>query len=194
MVKVISAVALAALLPYVTALFIPEYIRDHTKAFEHSDYEAPIHSADNAKVIEDHYIVVFHPHAEDHNIAQHHNFLLTALLGQPPIQGKSSQQTLGWRNPLNNLFGMVKHTYNITNQLKGYSGSFSKSAIDLVRKDPMVAWVEPDQIVTTYEQEKNAPWGLARISHRQTLSFGTFNKYDYDARGGEGITGITSYH
>ena len=37
------------------------------------------------------------------------------------------------------------------------------------------------------ETEKNAPWGLARISHRNTLSFGTFNKYLYSAGGGEGV-------
>lgn len=35
--------------------------------------------------------------------------------------------------------------------------------------------------------EKNAPWGLARISHRDSLSFGTFNKYLYAEDGGEGV-------
>lgn len=37
------------------------------------------------------------------------------------------------------------------------------------------------------EIEKNAPWGLARISHRDSLSFGTFNKYLYSENGGEGV-------
>src|SRR3954467_5238927 len=35
--------------------------------------------------------------------------------------------------------------------------------------------------------ETNAPWGLARISHRKSLSFGTWNKYLYAADGGEGV-------
>lgn len=35
--------------------------------------------------------------------------------------------------------------------------------------------------------EKQSPWGLARISHRNTLNFGTFNKYLYTATGGEGV-------
>ena len=35
--------------------------------------------------------------------------------------------------------------------------------------------------------ERDAPWGLARISHRKSLSFGTFNKYLYSADGGEGV-------
>lgn len=37
------------------------------------------------------------------------------------------------------------------------------------------------------ETESNAPWGLARISHRDSLNFGTFNKYLYAADGGEGV-------
>ena len=38
-----------------------------------------------------------------------------------------------------------------------------------------------------HEVEKNAPWGLARISHRDSLSFGTFNKYLYSEDAGEGV-------
>ena len=37
------------------------------------------------------------------------------------------------------------------------------------------------------ELESNAPWGLARVSHRDQLSFGTYNKYLYAAEGGEGV-------
>lgn len=38
-----------------------------------------------------------------------------------------------------------------------------------------------------HDTEKNCPWGLARISHRHSLSFGTFNKYLYSGHGGEGV-------
>lgn len=190
MVKVISVVALAALLPYVSALFIPASV----PSYHDSDYEAPIHTSGNAKTIKDHYIVVFHPHADESAIAQHHTFLQTTLLAQPPIDRTgSSQLRLGWHNPLNDLFGMVKHTYNITNTLKGYSGMFSAGAIDALRKDPNVAYIEQDQEVHIYNQEKNAPWGLARLSHKESLGFSTFNKYDYDARAGEGVTGILTW-
>lgn len=37
------------------------------------------------------------------------------------------------------------------------------------------------------EVEKQAPWGLARVSHRDTLGFGTFNKYLYTEDAGEGV-------
>jgi cerevisin len=36
--------------------------------------------------------------------------------------------------------------------------------------------------------QRSAPWGLARISHRPRLTFGTFSRYDYDNKGGEGVT------
>jgi cerevisin len=51
--------------------------------------------------------------------------------------------------------------------------------------------VERDSVVHTMEDtgelEKNAPWGLARISHRDSLTFGNFNKYLYAADAGEGV-------
>ena len=67
-------------------------------------------------------------------------------------------------------------------------------------------YVEKDSVVHTTashddgEIEKNAPWGLARISHRDGLSFGTFNKYIFAEDGGEGVdvyiidTGTNIHH
>ena len=51
-------------------------------------------------------------------------------------------------------------------------------------------YIERDQEVHTLDEgivEKSAPWGLARISHRDGLSFGNFNKYLYAEDGGEGV-------
>lgn len=45
----------------------------------------------------------------------------------------------------------------------------------------------PETPVSTASLEKNAPWGLARISHRDSLTFGTFNKYLFATEGGEGV-------
>ena len=62
-----------------------------------------------------------------------------------------------------------------------------------------IEYIERDSIVhtmvpTTEEEptcdgdlEKAAPWGLARISHRKKLGFGTYNKYLYASDGGEGV-------
>ena len=35
--------------------------------------------------------------------------------------------------------------------------------------------------------ERGAPWGLARISHRNPLKLSTFQKYEYVEEGGEGV-------
>lgn len=83
------------------------------------------------------------------------------------------------------------------------AGKFSEEALNEIRKSSEVAYVEMDQIVHTtddiygvdepfmgsdIETQKGAPWGLARISHRNRLTFGTFNKYEYSKDGGDGVT------
>ena len=55
--------------------------------------------------------------------------------------------------------------------------------VDYIERDSEVQTLGGDD----YETEKNAPWGLARISHRDSLTFGSWNKYLYAADGGEGV-------
>jgi cerevisin len=52
-----------------------------------------------------------------------------------------------------------------------------------------IEYIEQDSEVHSMAAttQKLAPWGLARISHRDGLSFGTFNKYVYSETGGEGV-------
>jgi cerevisin len=93
---------------------------------------------------------------------------------------------------VDDIFHGLKHTYNIAGGLMGYSGHFDEDTIEQIRQHPDVELIEKDQEVHTLgsdsgETEKNSPWGLARISHRDSLSFGTFNKYLYSADGGEGV-------
>jgi cerevisin len=74
--------------------------------------------------------------------------------------------------------------------IKGYAGRFAEGTINRLREMPEVSFIEKDSIVKTMELDvqRSAPWGLARISHRPKLRFGTFTRYDYDNRGGEGVT------
>ncbi|KAI0764380.1 peptidase S8/S53 domain-containing protein [Trametes elegans] len=111
-------------------------------------------------------------------------------------------------DPLADALEGLTHVYD--SHVKGYAGKFSESTIDQLRMLPEVDYVEKDQIVRTLEVErleaekhttqKGAPWGLARISHRAKLTFGTFTKYEYDTDGGEGVdvyvidTGINVNH
>ncbi|KAF8523247.1 peptidase S8/S53 domain-containing protein [Gautieria morchelliformis] len=82
----------------------------------------------------------------------------------------------------------LKHVYD--SHFKGYAGTFAQSTVDKIRARPEVNYVEVDQVVHTLNitVQKSAPWGLARVSHRPRLSFGTFTTYQYDPQGGEGVT------
>jgi len=84
--------------------------------------------------------------------------------------------------------------------ISGYAGRFTANVLDQIRRMPEVAYVEKDQIVRTQDIQNGAPWGLARISHRERLRFGTFSKYLHNSDAGEGVnvyvidTGINIHH
>lgn len=99
-------------------------------------------------------------------------------------------------------FAGVTHVYD--GHITGYAGRFTQNVIEQIRRLPEVKFVEKDQIVRTQDIQRSAPWvclpsvsmsmftfslikGLARISHRPKLTFGTFTKYEYDSDGGEGV-------
>lgn len=71
--------------------------------------------------------------------------------------------------------------------LNGYMGKFNKAVVEEIRKSPMVAYVEQDKTVRTYgtATQTGAPWGIARVSHRDLSS--SFD-YVYNTQGGEGVT------
>lgn len=130
------------------------------------------------------------------------NFLLAAHIDDPLVGDD---------------FAGINHIYE--GHITGYAGRFTDSVIEQIRRMPEVQFVEKDQIVRTQDTQRSAPWvrvyshshamvnshrftlqGLARISHRPKLTFGTFTKYEYDPNGGEGIdvyvvdTGINTNH
>jgi cerevisin len=84
--------------------------------------------------------------------------------------------------------------------VKGYAGRFTEQTINRIREMPEVNFIEKDQIVNALEVQHSATWGLARISHRPRLTFGTFTRYEYDTLGGQGVdvyiidTGINVEH
>lgn len=58
---------------------------------------------------------------------------------------------------------------------------------DTLQKKKKVAYVERDARVYAYDYQRPAPWGLARISHRQRLNDNTYNEYKFNANGGQGV-------
>ncbi|KAK5742042.1 proteinase B [Elasticomyces elasticus] len=148
---------------------------------------APILSASNAKEIADNYIILFKKHVTEKHAASHHSWVQDIHLN---VQTRKSELKKRSQTPMvDEIFGGLKHTYNIAGSLMGYSGHFDEDVIEQIRRHPDVDMIERDQEVHTLETalEKNAPWGLARISHRDQLGFGNFNKYFYANGSGEGV-------
>lgn len=151
---------------------------------------APILSTTEAEVVPDQYMVVFKKHVDSANAKKHHQWVQSVH-----SQRETDRMELRKRSQVpvtTDIFDGLKHTYNIVGGMMGYSGHFDDDTMEQIRRSPDVDYIEKDSIVTTqsgddYETEKNAPWGLARISHRSSLSFGTWNKYLYSADGGEGV-------
>ncbi|KAL1845364.1 hypothetical protein VTK73DRAFT_622 [Phialemonium thermophilum] len=178
---VLSLAAYAAAAPRVTVGTI------------HGD-AAPILSSSNAEVVPNSYLIKFKKHVTEASANEHHNWI-------QQIHGEKEEERIELRKrgqvPLmDQVFSGLKHTYKIGEHFMGYSGHFDDSVIEAIRRHPDVEYIERDSIVHTMattetkcdgETEKMSPWGLARISHRETLSFGTFNKYLYAADGGEGV-------
>ena len=146
----------------------------------HND-AAPIHSSSNAKAIPNSYMVVFKDHVNEAAAKDHHSWV------QLTHQDSQSYRTeLRKRSSFQEeAFEGLKHVYNIAN-LKGYSGHFDENTVEAIRRHPDVAFIEMDSEVQTLKEEpaieKNSPWGLARLSHRQGLTFSTFNKVCYSGR------------
>jgi cerevisin len=135
-----------------------------------------------ADVISEQYLVVFKNTAEDSSIDYHHECIKHVISTE-----KVKFEKRSGKGYMQELVSGIRHTYNFEN-LKGYSGRFSDDVLQKIRESDEVAYVEKDQTVYASELQKNAPWGLSRISHRDHLSFGTFNKYPYDDVAGEGVT------
>ncbi|CAI7610572.1 unnamed protein product [Penicillium viridicatum] len=152
----------------------------------HND-AAPILSSMTSQDIPDSYIVVFKKHVDQSSASAHQSWLQevhTAHTGRMELK-KRSLFDFDFE-----AFMGLKHTFQIAGSLTGYAGHFHEDVIEQIRRHPDVDYIEKDSEVRTMTDgtiEKNAPWGLARISHRESLSFGNFNKYLYAEEGGEGV-------
>ncbi|KAG6012716.1 Subtilisin-like proteinase Spm1 [Claviceps pusilla] len=163
---------------------------------------APLLSSVHADVVPDSYIIKFKEHVDDVKAEKHHAWIKEIHTGDEEDRFELRKRNLG--SSIVDAFSGTKHTYNFDG-FKGYSGHFHESVIEQVRNHPDVEFIEKDTIVRTMlpltsehsvqeedkcdpgETEKQAPWGLARISHRDALRFSTYNKYLYANEGGEGV-------
>ncbi|KAJ2255325.1 proteinase B, partial [Coemansia sp. RSA 454] len=137
---------------------------------------APLLASYEAETIPDSYIVVLKDGARSaqHVLDGHFSWLTTDI-------NQANARAPAFRDS-----NRVNHIYSDT--MVGYAGRFEPSVLERIRSSNDVEYVERDSIVYALDTQKNAPWGLARISHREPLGFGTFNKYVHDPEGGKDIT------
>ncbi len=86
--------------------------------------------------------------------------------------------------------GGIDFDFNIDDKLKGYSGYFLEDTIEELKKNGDVEFIEQDAEVKAFDKttESDAPWGLARISTKDSLNGASTGKYVYDNDGGDGVT------
>ncbi|KAG0202806.1 serine protease [Mortierella sp. GBA30] len=144
-------------------------------SFIHSERLAPIVSSMDADVVPDSYVVVFKNgvRANDHS-GWVHNL---------------HKRDLSVNGIWDNIASGVKHVYDM-GTFQGIAGRFRPDVLEEIRKNPDVDFIERDQILYASEisTQNRAPWGLARISHRKGLTLGTFNKYEHNPQGGDGVS------
>ncbi|KAI8076860.1 peptidase S8/S53 domain-containing protein [Halteromyces radiatus] len=151
---------------------------------------SPLYTPDFVDTVLDSYIVILKDNIHIDKVNEHKSWVdkLTA----------ASNQGSQWLNPTTGSHG-VRHVYDMPN-LKGYSGKFDTTTLNAIRSSEDVAYVERDSIVYASELQRSAPWGLARIAHRNGLTLSTFSKYNYATDGGNGVkvyvidTGINVEH
>ncbi|KAF9192465.1 serine protease [Haplosporangium sp. Z 767] len=144
-------------------------------SFTQSNRLAPVISSIDADVVPDSYVVVF----KDGVRANEHASWVHDL----------HKRDLNANGIWDNIVSGVKHVYDM-GQFQGIAGRFRADVLEEIRKNPNVDYIERDQIMYANEitTQNRAPWGLARISHRKGLTLGTFNKYEHNPNGGDGIS------
>lgn len=221
-----SALLAAATVRCASALVIPDLVKDAlmetnddnkekesistTSKSDNTENEAPLYvhkesipSAAAPLAIKNKYIIIFKDTVSPDAINLHKE-----LIQQEYLQHLSSMSEEESTNFLRSIpsdlkEGGITDSFHIMGSLlRGYVGYFPDFVINIIRHSPLVESVEMDSVVTIndFDTQNNAPWGLARISHRDPLTLGSFNKYLYDDNAGEGVdsyvidTGINVQH
>lgn len=76
--------------------------------------------------------------------------------------------------------------YRYEHALRGFAATLTPQALEGLRNNPEVAYIEADEVVTISEVQSPATWGLDRIDQR---ALPLNNSYTYTATG----SGVTSY-
>ncbi|PVV04303.1 hypothetical protein BB560_001198 [Smittium megazygosporum] len=135
---------------------------------QHIFNEAPLLSSSDSEVIPNKYIVVFKDNVKPGlaSFVNHFNFLQNYIMTNQNFSSPVQEN-------------QITHVYELG--VVGYAGYFDSNLLGKIRSSEDVEYVEKDQIVYASDTQTNAPWGLARISHRGPLDLSNFNKYVYES-------------
>ncbi|KAI7889451.1 serine protease 1 [Mucor mucedo] len=160
-----------------SALLVATVANAKPLSFQEDDSMAPLYISSEAETIANSYIVVLKDHLSVNDIKEHASWISS--------MSTKEHAFADWLNPHTTTAG-IEHVYD-TPKLKGYSGKFDGNVLRAIRQSEDVAFVEHDSMVYANELQRNAPWGLSRVSHPDPLTFKNYQKYQYDPNGGKGI-------
>ncbi|KAJ3097578.1 serine protease [Phlyctochytrium planicorne] len=175
----------------VVAAFPSSHSSKHSKSASsskkhHAAAASSIHLAPfmiSGKSIPDKYIVVMKRSVDETQISAHLLWLTETLAVSNAFRIGDSE--------------MMEKTFSVGKSLRGYSGRFSPQTIAVLRANPMVSHIEQDQVVSVdyiktgaeLVAQKDAPWGLSRISHKvNPATPDGQSEYIHRADVGEGVT------
>lgn len=159
-----------------------------------SENQSPLLSAKYSKEIPGHYLVVLRDDIDASHVADHHNWLSTFLAASTSEFSSSNQ---------------IKHVYDMPESVRGYAGKFDDVTINAIRQSKHVAYIEKDQVVSIRDEvpidshnllQRDAPWGLSRISHHKIPTPSHYKEYPFPATAGANVsvyvidTGININH
>lgn len=159
---------------------------------------APLSAPSNPlNVIPNRYIIVFKQGLSEEEL-NFHKELVSEVHVQALSKLDADDEFFIFTTGQHNEFGVkakspeggIQDSFSIAGGLSGYVGYFTEEVVKFIRATPLVEFVEKDSMVFTNEfnTQNGAPWGLSRISHREKLNLGSFNKYLYDDEAGSGVT------
>lgn len=160
----------------------------------------PVLNAELEKKIPFKYIVIFKDGVSPEQMQFHKEFVASTQLNSMSSLDEGHPFLMATKDA--NVAGGILDSFAIDVSYQGYIGYFTEQSLDFIRRNPLVKFVEQDSYVhaNSANVEKGAPWGLARISHRQPLTLSSFNQYLYDDESGKGVTayvidtGINVHH